>query len=342
LKLHVNRWIWLVAFGALASQPVLAQSTHETIEQTFPRMVKIFGAGGLRNLHAYGTGFLVSPAGHVATVYSHVLDADSVVVVLGDGRRFTGEVLGAEPQLDLAVMKLQAENVQFPYFDLEHAGSASPGTRILAFSNMFKVASGDEPVSVLRGVIASRTNLSARRGAHEIPYNGPVFIVDAVSNNPGAGGGVITTRDGRLLGMIGRELRNSRSQTWINYAIPATELRDAIDQIISGRFDTSGDEKTQDEPLAHYRSLDLGLVMVPNTLYRTPCYVDSVIRDSAAASAGLLSDDLILFVNEELVQSVRMLNSRLRRLEAGDTVRIIVRRGDKLETFELLVPRKER
>ena len=73
---------------------------------------------------------------------------------------------------------------------------------------MFKVATGDEQVSVLHGVIAARTKLTARRGNYETPYNGPVYVVDAITNNPGSGGGVLTTADGVLLGMIGKELRN--------------------------------------------------------------------------------------------------------------------------------------
>src|SRR5260370_8192365 len=101
---------------------------------------------------------------------------------------------------------------------------------------MFKVATGAEQVSVLHGVIAARTKLTARRGSYETPYNGPVYVVDAITNNPGSGGGVLTNAEGALLGMIGKELRNSQTNTWINYAIPIGELRTVIGAIISGKF----------------------------------------------------------------------------------------------------------
>ena len=112
-----------VTCGAIP-RAATAQSTRETIDHVMPRVVKIFGAGGIANLHAYGTGFLVSPDGHIATVWSHVLDTSAVTVVLDDGRRFYAEVLGAEPALDVAVIKIEAQNL--PYFDLDDSGRAGP------------------------------------------------------------------------------------------------------------------------------------------------------------------------------------------------------------------------
>src|SRR4051812_3034368 len=173
----------LVCTMALAAvpAPASAQSTREAIENTQPKIVKLFGAGGLKNLAAYGTGIIISPEGHIATVWSHVLDTDQLTVVLHDGRKFRAAVLGAEPQLDLAVLKLEADNLQLPYFDLADSATADPGARVLGFSNMFKVATGDEAVSVLHGVIAARTKLTARRGRFETPYAGPIYVVDAVT-----------------------------------------------------------------------------------------------------------------------------------------------------------------
>jgi serine protease Do len=341
MKKYAERILLVLILVAMLSRPLWAQSSQDTIETTLPRIVKIYGAGGLRHLKSYSTGFLISSTGHVATVWSHVLDTGEVSVVLDDGRRFEAEVLGAEPQLDLAVLKLNSDNLELAHFDLSKAASASVGTRILGFSNMFKVAAGDEPVSVLHGVISARTKLSARRGAFEIPYDGPVYVVDAVTNNSGAGGGVITTRDGKLLGMIGKELRNTQSNTWINYAIPVTELRDVIEQIISGRYVAEKNPEKQETP-NRYQPIDFGLVMIPDVLFRTPAYVDSVLPHSPAAKARLQADDLILFVNDELIQSARMLKAELGQLEASDTLRLIVRRGAKLVSVEMPVTKKER
>lgn len=318
-------------------------STADTIDYVQPRMVKIFGAGGLRGLVTYGTGFLVSKEGHIATAWSHLLDPSEVVVVLNDGRRYTAKVLGAEPSLEVAVLKIdpQKEELSLPYFDLDRSiGAASEGTRVLGFSNMFQVATGDESASVLHGVIASKTKFKARRGTFEMPYEGQVYVVDAITNNSGAAGGLLTTRDGKLIGMIGRELRNSETNTWLNYSIPLGELKKPIEEIISGKFSTA--KKPVDEPDAarSYEPTDFGIVLVPDVLFRTPAYVDAIIEGSPAARLGIKPDDLVLFVNGELMQSVRMVKDELGRLEAGDTMKMVVRRGDQLVTFEIPVPKK--
>jgi S1-C subfamily serine protease len=326
---------------AISIAPVcFAQSGAETIRQTMPRMVKIFGAGKIRNLAGYGTGFLISKEGHIVTIWNHVLDADEVTVVLSDGRRYQAKLVNAEPQLDLAVIKIDATGLDLPHFDLKKAGKAGPGTRVLAFSNMFKVATGDEPVSVMNGVIAAKTKLTARRGVFEIPYDGQVYVVDAITNNPGSGGGVLMSRDGKLLAMIGREVRNTKTNTWMNYAIPISELRDTVGDILANKF-VRRTAKSNENP-NRYSSLDFGIVMVPDVVFRTPAYIDSVIPGSAAAKAGLRPDDLVLFVNDELIQSNKTLAGELGRLEGGDTLKLIVRRGSKLVNVSLNVPKKSK
>ena len=335
----------LFSVAVILPNTARAQSTSETIANVSPKVVKIFGAGGSKNLYAYGSGFLVSSNGHIVTVWSHILDSDTVSIVLHDGRRFEGKVLAAEPPLDMAVLKIEAEGL--PFFDLTQAAGAGPGTRVLGFSNAFKVATGDEPVSVIHGVIAAKTSLAARRGAFESPYNGPVYVVDAVTNNAGAAGGVLTTWDGRLLGMIGKELRNTQTNTWLNYVMPIGELRETIEQIISGRFNSKKPDDDEDErgkstrkrPL-RYEATDFGIVTIPNVVARTPAYIDRVLPGSLADTAGLQPNDLILFVGESLVQSCRTLKEELGRLESGDQLKIVVRRDDKLFTVGITVPKK--
>jgi len=244
------------------------------------------------------------------------------------------------------VLKIEAENL--PYFDLAEAssseGAASPGTRVLAFSNAFKVATGDEPVTVMHGVISAKTSLAARRGAFESPYTGPVYVVDAVTNNSGAAGGVLTTRDGRLLGMIGKELRNTQTNTWLNYVMPISELKETIDQIITGNFSKKRNPDDEDSPgklrPRRYDAVDFGIVTIPDVLNRTPAYIDRILPGSQAEKVGLLPNDLILFAGDNLVQSCKLLREDLGRLEANDVLKLVVRRGDKLVSVEVVAPRK--
>lgn len=339
-QLPIAAWFctaWVVLTLSL-SGTVQAQSTQEAIAQVSPRMVKIFGAGGIMRLQGYCTGFLVSPQGHIATVWSHVLDEGEVSVVLDSGRKLKAKVIGAEPRLDLAVLKIEGDDL--PYFDLDlTADVATPGTRVLAFSNMFNVASGNEPVTVLHGVIAARTKLEGRRGVFDISYPGPVYIVDAITNNSGSLGGVLTTRDGRLLAMIGKELRNASSNTWVNYALPIAELKEPIQEIIAGKY-TPVPTKLSDTPetAPRHKPLDFGLVMIPDVVARTPAYVEEVTANSVAAQAGVKTDDLILFVNGELIQSCRHLQEVCDKLEDGTMVDFVIRREGKLETVKLVVP----
>src|SRR5580693_9409630 len=152
MRLELMSFLLFIAVWPVSVAPLsAAEPAEKAIDHVSRRVVKIFGAGGIRGLYAYSTGFLVSPGGHLVTVWSHVLDDQSVTVVLHDGRKFEGKILGAEPQLDLAVLKIEGDD--FPCFDLADAVTTAVGTRVLAFSNMFKVATGDEQVSVLHGVI---------------------------------------------------------------------------------------------------------------------------------------------------------------------------------------------
>jgi serine protease Do len=331
----------LVLFVVALAAPAFAQSSLQTIEDTAPKLVKIFGAGGRKNLYAYGSGFLVSPDGHIATVWSHILDGDTVTAVLHDGRRFDARILGVEPALDLAVLKIDADNL--PYFDVTLAAPpVGVGSRVLAFSNVFKVATGDEPVSVMHGVIAAQTHLSARRGVFDAPYSGPVYVVDSVTNNSGAAGGALTTRDGRLLGMLGKELRNNATETWLNYVVPIAQLRTPIEDIRQGRFTSrpATADDADDIPAKRFLPEDFGLVLIPDVVNRTPVYIDRVLPGSAAEKAGLQTDDLVLFVDDQLVPSCRLFREELARREPGGALKLVVRREDRLLTVELPLPRK--
>jgi serine protease Do len=335
----VLRSLALMSFLVMAVQRVPAEEIQQVIESVQQRMVKLYGAGGLKNLAGYGTGFLVSPDGHIVTTWSHLLDADSVAVVLADGRRFFGRIIGTDSKKDLAVLKIEAADL--PYFDLNQAASAGPGTLVLAFSNMFKVAVGDEPVSVLHGMISARTDLSARRGRYQIPYSGPVYVLDAVTNNPGAAGGVLTTCDGKLLALLGREVRSDESNTWLNYAVPISELRQSVEDIIAGKF-------VRNDPLTAasasrgpgFKPIEFGLVLVPDVVYRTPAYIETVVEKSDAAKKGLKPDDLIIFANGELVPSIRSFETVLNNLASGDDLQLVVRRGTELVSVTFRVPRK--
>jgi len=317
---------------AAADAPA-AGSLADTIARVQPKMVKIYGAGGLRGLEAYQSGFLISPEGHILTVWSYVLDTDSVTAVLADGRRFEAKLVGADPRLEAAVLKI--ESADLPCFDLAQAPAGGPGDRVLAFSNLFGVATGSEPMSVQHGTIAVVPRLEARRGTFETPYNGPVYVLDVVTNNPGTAGGALVSRHGELLGMLGKELRNALNNTWLNYAIPVERLRDSVEQIRAGKFVARRSEEPAKKPERPMTLERLGIVLVPDVVERTPPYVDQVLPGSPAAKAGIRPDDLVVLVGDRLVRSCKSLREELQYLDAEDRAKLTVLRAQAMQEFVL-------
>lgn len=327
---------WLPAVVLAASVFHAAQATSsisETIDRVQPKIVKIYGAGGFRGMEAYQSGLLISREGHILTVWSYVLDTDYITAILNDGRKFEAKLLGADPRLEVAVLKIEGEDLD--HFDLDKTVDVEAGTRVLAFSNLFGVATGNEPASVQHGVVSARTKLEGRRGAFETPYDGPVYVLDAVTNNPGAAGGVVVTRRGELLAMLGKELRNARNNTWLNYAIPIGPLRPSVDEIRTGKFVARDEDDAEKKPR---RALDLamlGIVLVPDVVARTPPYVDQVRDGSPAAAAGIRPDDLVLMANDRLTPSQKALRAELEYVDFEDRIKLTVQRGQELVEFTL-------
>jgi len=352
----MNTLIRVVGFGmvlALAGAAAAQQPFGDVAREVNQKLVKVYGTGGFRGLPEYGTGILISPKGHVLTSANHLLDTGDIRVHLYDGRRYGAKLIVMEPQLDAAIIKIDAgtpeaeKNLDLPCFDAVAAAKAppaQPGDWVLAFSNQFKIAVRDEPLSVQRGIIAAYTRLHGRRGIFDYSFTGDVYVVDAITNNPGAAGGALTTRTGQLIGILGKELRNSLSETWINYAIPlqtkievkegdktrAVSMAEFLEKGPKGEWNPTKVEKAKDGPGGYH-----GIVLVPNVVERTPPFVDGVRYDSPAAKAGLLPDDLVIYVDGEPVQSIKAFNEYMTKTNPGTQIRLEIRRGDRLVTVEI-------
>jgi serine protease Do len=276
-------------------------------------------------------------------------------VHLYDGTRHQCEMVAAEPQMDVALIRIKDrerfKDLPLDHFDLsKKPPDVQVGDWVLAFSNLFEIATRDEPVSVQRGVISAITPFAGRRGIHEAAYKGTAYIVDAITNNPGSHGGVLTTRKGELLGLIGKELRNSLTDTWVNYAMPIKDLTDFVNKAKSGeykRLERPEDRKIVDKGAVH------GIILVPDVLDRTPPYVEEVLPDSPAAKAGIRPDDLIVFIRvpradafgeteEKVVSSCKIFKDTMAGLDPGTVVKVVLRRGTQLLSLDITLeqPRK--
>jgi S1-C subfamily serine protease len=343
--LHIIRWHFF-ALAALAvfgvSCVTSAASDHASLadvdRQMQAKMVKIYGAGGARGLEAYQSGFLISGEGHVLTAWSYVLDTDDVTVVLDDGRRFTGQLVGADPLTEIAVLKIEAGADPLPHFELAQTPIADIGERVLAMSNLFNIAAGNEPASVLHGVVSAVAPLEARHGAFSANYRGNVYIVDAVTNNPGSAGGALTDQQGKLLGVLGKELRGESTGTWLNYALPVEAFRTTAEEIIAGRF-TPKEMTAAERPEKPLTLAALGIVLVPDVVPRTPPYVDRIVPDSPAAKADLRADDLLVTLDAQVVTSCQNADKLMQRYDQDAVVHVTALREGSLLEFTLQVAR---
>jgi serine protease Do len=326
-------------------------------EQVNKRLVKIYGSGGYRGVPAYGSGVIISPDGHVLTIASQMLETRDLRVHMSTGERYTAQLIATEPDLDLAMLRISdgKNPIKTPdYFDAIADAArpiADPGTGILAFGNQFKIADRGEPMSVQRGVIMAYSKLRGRRGITDAPYDGDVYFTDTIMCNPGNTGGALVTRNGKqLLGLIGRELKNTLTETWVNYAMPlqakidvknekgetkTLTLVDFVQKGLKGEGVVKQSEKTNRKGSG--KNLYTGIVLVPDILERTPPFVDEVTPNSPAMKAGMKPDDLIVYVDGNQVVSIKEYKAELDKIQANNEVKIEVRRGDKLTTLTFKV-----
>ena len=120
-KRYLSVWTGLIMLAASAVQAADG-SFAELVNQVQPKMVKLYGAGGLRGLESYQSGIVISADGHILTAWSYVLDTEGIRATLHDGRSFEAEVMGVDPWLEIAILKINADDI--PHFDLESAESA--------------------------------------------------------------------------------------------------------------------------------------------------------------------------------------------------------------------------
>lgn len=354
--MNLTRFLIPILLLAGSTLPLVAADPFRSVsDDVNQKVVKLFGAGGFRSITNYGTGVLVSPDGHILTTASSMLDTSELIVHLSDGRRMRATVVVVEPELDIALCQIKVEGVKpgeptgldLDYFDIATAAKrphAEAGDWVLAFSNQFEIAMRDEPVSVQHGVVAAYAKLSGRRGIFDFPFTGDVYIVDAITNNPGASGGALTDRKGQLLGLVGREIRNSLTDTWMNYAIPihaAVEIPDgekttriSIPEFVSlgmkGAYKPITRQETAAGPGGYH-----GIHFVPNVLERTPPYIEDVAPGSPADKAKLRADDLVSFIDGEPIYSIQAFQDYLKKTRPGMTLRLEIRRGENLESVDL-------
>jgi len=298
---------------------VAPNTTQRAFEAAAPAVVKLYG-GGLGREHGYGTGTLVSADGKILTTLSLLTSRERVRAVLADGRTFMARKTATDETRRLVLLKIDAKDL--PFLEMTDSTALQPGMPVFALGNWFKVAEGQEQVSVTRGTFSMRMLLDARRLSQDYDYRGDALLFDAITSNPGAPGGPLVDLDGNCIGILGRIVEARATLTRINYALPAEQLTDFIGGKVAERRANDTSESAA-QPYVGIRISRIGFRHV------SP-YVARVRRDSPADKAGIKRDDLVLMVGDRRIANTRDYKEAIAATRPGDRVQFVVKRGESL------------
>ena len=303
----------------------------KAVDYAQPRTVKIFGAS-VGRVEGYGTGIIVSDDGMIITGNGVFLNGFNTRVTLSDGRTYRTRVIRKDSNLQLALLKIDAETPD--YFKLEEKPVAQKGDWVIAVSNAFKVAERAEPLSVTLGILSLDTKLTIKRRASEVIYDGELYLIDCVTSNPGTAGGAVVTSDGKLVGVIGKLIESKETNTRMNYAVPSNLLS----QFLSGKM-----SRPAEDPASTSKGQpgELGIVLFSLGGRKSPAFVDRVKRGSAAHKAGIRSDDLVVILAGKTISNSTDYKSVLGALVAGEKTVIVVKRRAQLKKFDIVLDKKK-
>ena len=304
----------------LAVSPVRAQEAEDNgpfaagVDYAQKRVVKIYGATIGRS-PGYATGIIVSPDGQILTAAGIFLTEGNVRVTMPDGSLQRADVIRRSENLQTALLKVSVPTPDF--FAIPNEPAAKKGDWVLAVSNAFKVAEGSEPLSVNIGVLSLRVQLDARRGYTNFPYQDNVYLIDAITSNPGASGGAVVNSEGQLVGLVGKVIEGKTTGTRLNYAVPA----DLLQRFLNG---DDAPPAVLNVPMGEKGELGIRLFALGGR--KSPAYIDRVIPGSAAAQAGLKTDDLVVAINGEVVRDSGDFRRLAEEVKAGVEITVEVKR----------------
>lgn len=302
--------------------PAMGQDNSDFIQKVVaasqPKLVKIFGAG-VGNVEGFSTGIIVSPEGEILTSQGVYLDGRQVRVVLPNGQEKTATILQRDRQHQLALLKINAKTPE--HFLVPEVPVGEQGDWVVAICNAFKVADKDEPISATLGIISLRTNMEARLSKRDVAYRGELVLIDAITSNPGAAGGAVITADGKLVGLVGKIINSSETNTRLNYAVPSHILA----KFMKGELKESPQEVAKSNKKA-----DFGIKLFQHGGRKSLAYVDRVTRGSPAAKVRLRPDDLIVSIDGSKIGNVREYQEVVDQLLPGEEVLMIIKRGREI------------
>ena len=259
-----------------------------------------------RQQSSLGSGVVVHPDGYVLTNDHVISEADEILVAFNDGQATSAQVVGRDPETDLAVIKVAAENL--PPIAIASSEQVQVGDVALAIGNPFGIGQ-----TVSQGIISAKS----RAGVSASPYDD--FIQTDAAINPGNSGGALIDGDGALIGINTMIFSRSGGSQGIGFAIPSDLALDVLQQIVSdGRVRRGwlGVEVTA----ATGNGATMGLPIA------------RVLRNGPAERGGLLDGDVILAMNGVPINDTGAFSRVVADHKPGEALSLVIeRRGQVME-----------
>ena len=287
----------------------------------FEEFFRGFGQSRPRVQNSLGSGVILSDDGIVVSNYHVVGQATDIRVVLNDRREFNAQVLLADKEADIAILKLDGVE-DLPSLDLRDSDQVEVGELVLAIGNPFGVG---QTVSsgIVSGLARSGTATGNARG---------YFIQTDAPINPGNSGGALIDVNGDLIGINTSILTRSGGSNGIGFAIPANLVREFVHQAREGktRFErpwAGAIGQNVDGDLAASLGLD-----VPEGILLADLHGSSPL-----AEAGLQVGDVITEVDGRAVNSGQEMLFRMSVKGIGETAQVVAWQGGEERVFDVLM-----
>ena len=285
-----------------------------TVNTYNPLEELLFGrSGGVekRESGALGSGFVVSEDGYIVTNNHVVSNADEIFVTFSDGREYKTNMIGTSPEVDIAVLKIEA-NEKFKPLEFSDSDKIEIGQWSIAFGNPMGLND-----SMTVGVISASGRSSL--GIEEIEN----FIQTDAAINQGNSGGPLIDINGKVIGVNTAILSTSGGSVGLGFAIPsnlASVVKDSI--IATGKFE---------KPYigVYLNNLDSEKIKALNIKSTNGVLIAKVVADGPAARAGIQANDVIVAVNGKAVNSAGAFIGELAAKKVGESVELSVIRNSQ-------------
>jgi serine protease Do len=271
-----------------------------------------------RHVVGQGSGFIVSSNGYILTNNHVIGDADKVTVKLQDGREYSAKVIGTDPHSDVAVIRIDAQNL--PVLSLGDSDTLEVGEWVVAVGNPFGLSH-----SLTAGIVSAKGRSNIGLADYEN------FIQTDAAINPGNSGGPLVNLDGMAVGMNTAIYSRSGGYMGIGFAIPINMIKSIKDQLISNGSVTRGYLGIT------IQNITPDLAKSFNLENRKGILIAQVSEDSPAEKAGLKQGDVIIAFNGKPVEQVGPFRNLVAMEAPGSKKTITVIRNGKSETFTIKI-----